>query len=563
MPNLYAGIAPHLLALIEFILMVAAGALILRRSPNPLKRNQTTGFLKLERAFARLATRKRLCVLLVGFSVISIRTALIPIIGIPQPRYDDEFSYLLAGDTFAHGRLTNPTHPMWIHFESFHIIERPTYMSMYPPAQGVVLAAGQVLGHPWTGQILITALMCSALCWMLQTWLPPSWALLGAVLVVLRLGLLSYWMNTYWGTSVAAFAGALVLGAWPRLRRRIRIRDSLLMGLGFVILANSRPYEGFVFGIPIALAMLWWLAGRQRPSLPISFYRLILPLLAVLICGAVATSYYYYRVTGDPFRMAYQVNRETYAMAPYFIWQKPRPEPVYRHAVMRDFYYRELADFEKSHTFRGYLSRALAKAYSWWQFFLEPLLTVPLIALPWVARRKKMMLPVAICAAMIAGFSLEIWMLPHYFAPATGALYILLVQCMRQLWHWRTRNNGMLGLSIVRAIPVLAFTMILLRVTAAATHVQIEPVWPRGNRTRAEIESELRQMPGQQMVLVRYGPSHDLDLEWVWNDADIDRSKVVWARDMGDTANQELLNYFKDRRVWRINGDDLPARLEP
>lgn len=334
------------------------------------------------------------------------------------------------------------------------------------------------------------------------------------------------------------------------------------MGLGLVILANSRPYEGFVFSIPIGLAMLWWFAGKQRPSLRISLYRVILPLLATLICGAIATSYYYYRVTGDPFRMAYQVNRETYAMAPYFIWQKPRPELVYRHEVMRDFYRRELADFEENRTFNGYMSRALDKTYSWWQFYLGPLLTLPLIALPWVVRQKKMMLPVAICTAMITGFALQIWMLPHYFAPATGALYILLVQCMRQLGHWRARND-LLGLSIVRAIPVLAFAMILLRVTAAAAHVQIEPAWPRGNLSRAEIEHELRQMTGQQLVLVRYGPRHDLDLEWVWNDADIDRSKVVWARDMGDAENQELLNYFKDRRVWRLNGDDSPVKLEP
>jgi hypothetical protein len=435
-------------------------------------------------------------------------------------------------------------------------------MSMYPPAQGIVLAAGQLLWQAWIGQLLVTAAMCSALCWMLQGWLPQRWALFGAILAALRLGILSYWMNTYWCASVAALGGALVLGAWPRLRKRVSAGESLILGLGLVILANSRPYEGFIFSLPIACVMLAWLIGRDRPPLSESLTRMFVPIGITLLLGGLATGFYYYRVTGSPFVMTYQVNRSQYATAPYFIWQKPRPEPVYHHAVMRDYYRSELQEFERNRTVIGYVERAAQKFTSWWQVYLGPLLTVPLLAFPWVVRSRKVRLPLILCCAMMAGFSVQTWTLAHYFSPATGALYILLVQGLRYLRSWR-RHEDAIGRAMVRAVPALACAMILLRVTAAATHLQIEPQWPRGNLDRARILRELRDLPGKQLVLVRYSDHHDKDREWVWNAASIDGAQVVWARDTGESGNQELLRYFKDRRVWRINGDDSPPRLEP
>jgi hypothetical protein len=116
---------------------------------------------------------------------------------------------------------------------------------------------------------------------------------------------------------------------------------------------------------------------------------------------------------------------------------------------------------------------------------------------------------------------------------------------------------------LVRAIPILAVAMIAIRVIAVAIHVPIEAPWPRGNFARAAVNHELSQLPGQQLVIVRYAPGHDVNMEWVYNAADIDDSKVVWAREMGSEQNRVLSAYFQNRTAWLLNADTHPVHLEP
>jgi hypothetical protein len=561
--RIYSRLAPNLLLIFESVQVIAVVTWIFVFQQRASGSAEPRRFRAISRAFSSLARRKTLSVVLTGASVLALRVALIPLLGVPEPMWHDEYSFLLAADTFAHGRLTNPTHPMWKHFESFHIIQQPTYMSMYPPAQGLILAAGQVLGHPWIGQLLATALMCSALCWMLEAWLPPAWALFGATLAVLRLGILSYWMNSYFAGSLTVLAGALVLGALPRIRRHGRLRDAVVMGVGLAILANTRPYEGLVFSLPIAGAMLVWIVRQKRMTAQTVMGRVVLPLILILAITGAAMGYYFWRVTGDPLVMPYQVDRQTYAMAPYFIWQHARPEPLYGHAVMRNFYQGwEYHDYLSGMTPLGYVRRWLYEIYALWKFYAGPALTIPLLAFGCIFRDRKMRLPLVVAGFVAAGTLLAVWTGAHYVAAATGLLFLLVVQCMRHLrvWCWAGKP---VGAALVRAVPAICVAMICLRLCAVATSAPIEQPWPRGNLKRAAILHQLETGPDQHLIIVRYGPEHGSHIEWVYNRADIDGAKVVWARDMGEEQNQELLRYFSERRVWVLYADESPPRLEP
>ena len=51
-----------------------------------------------------------------GILPVILRLAMLGIFPVSNPSIHDEFSHLLLADTLAHGRLSNPTHPMWQHF---------------------------------------------------------------------------------------------------------------------------------------------------------------------------------------------------------------------------------------------------------------------------------------------------------------------------------------------------------------------------------------------------------------------------------------------------------------
>ncbi len=514
-------------------------------------------FAKWETRLSRLARRPRLAVAIVGALALILRAALLPFEPIPKAGVQDEFSYLLAADTFAHGRLANPTHPMWVHFETIAELQQPTYASKYPPAQGLVLAAGQVIfGHPFWGVWLSVGIMCAAICWMLQGWLAPEWAFLGGALAAIRLGTFSYWANSYWGGAVAATGGALVLGALPRIKESPRARDALLMGLGLAILANSRPYEGLVFSLPIMVAMAVWILRNPRGLWAIIAKRVITPLGLVLILTGFAMGYYSWRVTGSPWRLPYQVYHATYDRTPLLLWQTPQVTPASRHQVLDALAASRALQFVEYRSFTSVL----------------PIIVFALALTPygfsWKDLNRNTRFLIIVSATVFAGLVLEVYCFNHYAAPMTCVIYALLLTAMRYVRQWEWRGNPT-GLAMVRAVPVICVILLVVRAAMPAfalTH-GLTPTWctvdkldgPKLERARLQAELENRNQP--QLVLVQYSPGHNFNNEWVYNPADIDRAKVLWARDMGVPENEELIRYFSNRQVWLVNADEANPRL--
>ena len=519
-------------------------------------------FRRVEQSFSRFAQRKTLAIIVLFFSVIILRLAALPLFPVPVPGIHDEFSYLLMADTFAHGRLANPPHPMWVSFETFHVNWFPKYASMYPPAQGFALALGQIFGHPWIGVLLSDAAMCAAILWMLQGWLPATWATLGGVLAALKFGVASYWMNSYWGGATAAIGGALVLGALVRIVKRARVRDAALLGLGVAILANSRPYEGFLFCIPAAVWFLWWLIGRtkSRQALRVRLQNALAPLAFVLVLTAAFMGYYNWRLTGNPLLLPHVLNTRTYHTTGLFLWDHKKPEMHYRNQQFEDFYNEwERENYDNTWADIVRVSEEKLVRCGLTYFWVGELLLLPV--LPFFFRDRKMRLLIATFLLVTVGVFAVIWSNAHYAAPITCVIFALAVQAIR---HLRTMRIGPrpVGLALSRAIVLL-----LVLDTGINTFRGIcDPLlWPcHGDPSRTAIAEKLAHTPGRHLIMVRYDENdHNIHDEWVYNGAEIDTAKVLWARELGAEQNAKLLAHFKDRKIWLVTPDTDNTYLEP
>jgi len=500
---------------------------------------------------------------------ILLRVALLPWIRIPHPVVPDEFSHILLAKTFLMGRLANPAHPLWQHFESIHILSQPTYSSMYMAGQACFLAIGQLLaGDLFWGVVLSTALFCAALTWFLRAYVPPGWALFGGMLAAVRIGAGSYWNNSYWGGSVGALGGAMVLGAYPRLVRSWKPVPAMVLATGLVLLANTRPYEGAILGVVISLALVreLWLVRRWPQN------RMMLALGAAAIVLGVfgwGMTRHWKAVTGSAFTLPYQVNQRTYGWPLTLPWMRVAPV-AYRHPEFTLYHEFEIAEHRQITELAHIPVGLLAKYALTWRFFFGVTLcaVLPFTSRILGARRTRVV--------WIAGGAVALAVLteqsgyPHYWSPIAPVIFLFIVEGLRRLAQCRM-GEVKIGPAIVRAVlPVLC---VLLVARAATVPLAGEPgrspnfvSWcctEVGIKDREPLMRQLQAIPGSHLVIVTYDLKSYDTFEWVYNEPDIDGDRIVFARDMGADKNEELMRYYPNRRVWRVVVEkDRVASLE-
>jgi len=516
----------------------------------------------------RLAQNMRWSMAFLAALPVALRLALLPHHPIPSPTVSDEFSHLLVADTLLHFRLANPAHPMHRFFETYFVLQEPTYSSIYAIGQGLVLALGRVLfGHPWAGVALSVAAFCSLCYWMLRAWTTPAWALAGGLLAAIQFGPLSQWMNGYWGGAVSATAGCLVFGSLPRLRESYRTRDAALLGLGLALQLLTRPYESILLVLSV---LLFFVPALPRHDEWRRIARAAGVAALVVLPAITLTLVQNKQVTGSWTTLPYVLSRYQYGVPTTFTFE-PNPVPHRELTVEQDLDYKVQVAVhgDDRDSVKNYFGRLAQRVRFYRFFFLPPLY----LALPFfLPRLREFRFAWAAAALLIfsLGANFYPYFYPHYIAAVTCLCVLVSVAGLERLSRvsWRGRTAGLdaaiLILFLCAAHFVFWYGLHVFDNAEFSGALRQYETWDLINHNdpegRIEIRRRLEQAPGRQLVFVRYWPKH-LFAEWVHNAADIDGSRIVWARDLGADENEKLLLYYRDRTAWLLEPDAKPPRL--
>jgi MFS family permease len=332
---------------------------------------------------------------------------------------------------------------------------------------------------------------------------------------------------------------------------------SCLFAVGFLILANSRPYEGLVYSLPL-FGYLAYKLLRSRPNRR-RMAAMLLPAFAMGAAGLIAMGAYNRATTGSAIVMPYTLNHHTYWPLPFFVGQKENPDAKIDDPAFVKFFQStaKAYDYDKTTSLSGMAEIEVGRIIRNWVFYVGLALTFPVVV-GFISSLTQSRLYVAGFAFIAISMALAvcIYNITHYFAPATIAVYVFAVEGLRYMWD--TTHLGERAFVIAVCITVALTSSMPQSVTNA--------LYTKYNIAdgREKVMRQLEREPGRYLVLVSYDlDRHYPGAELVHNGAEFGSEKILWARSKSPEADAALCAAYGDRTFVSVTTDDVKFSLKP
>ncbi|HEX4180764.1 MAG TPA: hypothetical protein VHY32_08235 [Caulobacteraceae bacterium] len=517
----------------------------------------------IERAITWIAARPVIAAASIALFVVGGRLLLIPFLGTAQPSAPDDGSIMLQAATYLTGHLGNAKLPP--DFESIYVVTSPSYASMYPVLRSLPLVVGALIGVGfWGGILLCMAALCVAVYLVLRAWIAPQFAYVAALVLAIRVGFFSFWVNMFYGPAFTALGGVLLIGAYAWIRRRPTLPRGALLGLSVMILMTTRPFEGMLAAAPVGVALVVDFL-RSAPAERRAFLSCG-AMAGLLVAGGLAlTAASNQAVTGNWRETPYDFYRKATASVPAFFVSK-RTDP--RLSTVRYEQTRAALHLEDKWYERGGQATRLVpaeghKLLSYWNFYIGFALLAPFLIGLYVLRNQVALL--GCLGVLIGGLMLVTWDHPQYPSPATGVFLLYEGAGLMALRRWSPGGRPV-GLALSRLLPTALVIGALLPLSTTIlgypdlqfginNSAYSSCCWIRKPSLRSQIEDRVGAGPNGQMVVVDNGPRADPRLVTVFNLADIARQHVVWIDD-DPRYNAAAFAKYPNRTLWWLGWQD-------
>lgn len=454
------------------------------------------------------------------------------------PRLHDECSYTLQAKMLAVGRLWFPQHELADFFETFHVLTKPVYASIYFPGTALMNVTGVLLGLPsWVLPVMLAALVVA------MTYRVTAELVDGVAGMVAALLLLAVWLFRVHSTMVMAQIPAMLLGilmdwAWLNWRRHRFAGWAAAVGVFAGWAAITRPVEALAFALPIGLAMAWDL--RRQPGKTIG--RTALLLLAGGAPFLALQGVFDLGVTGKLLKTPYVLYLEENQPGAVFgtsSGQIGRPETQ---LPQKQIYNAQLAAMEQKSRGGGTLpwlgerARMTARASL---PFAAAVLLIPIALL--FAQRRQRWVALAAIPLWFALYALNPLFLLHYGLPLAATVAITIAtgaSAIGQSLPWPAGRRFVDGF-----LPAALVAMAVCSLPQVNRRVSDEPY-----RTPLldYVEKTLAQVSPPAVVFFHFTPGGNVHEEPVYNlqTAWPDDEAIVRVQDLAPARDIEVLQYY-------------------